>query len=110
MVLGVLDNHNGDYSRLTLFLLIPGADDDAVDVEGPAGADNGFLWTSSAFGVNVAGEIISHSEVPESAPFCVSIWLPPADYRGPLNIVERATGKRYSYEVKSENIERIACK
>ncbi len=108
LVLRVLDNNNGDYSRLALFLLIHGGDDDAVEVEGPAGTNNDFLWTSSAFGVNADGTIISHIEVPESAPFCVGVWLPPADFRGPLSIVERATGKCYSYEVTSEKITHIA--
>jgi hypothetical protein len=103
-VLGVLDNYNGDYSRLTLFLLIRGADDDAVDIEGPEGMDNDFLSTGSAFGVSDEGTIVSHTEFPESAPFCVGLWLPPADFRGRLNIVEQATGKRITYEVKSEHI------
>jgi len=108
LIAGVLDNCVGDYRRLALFILIRGADDDAVDVEGPAGTNNDFLWTSSAFGVNAEGTIISHIEVPESAPFCVGVWLPPADYRGPLSVVERASGKRHSYEVKSADIIRTA--
>jgi hypothetical protein len=107
LIAGVLDNCDGDYSRLTVFLLIRGANDDAVAVEGPAGTDNDFLWTSSAFGVSAVGTLISHIDVPESAPFCVGLWLPPADYRGPLSIVECSTGKRYSYDVKSENITHI---
>ena len=109
LVIGVLDNNNGDYSRLTVFVLIRGADDDAVAVERPAGTDIDFLWTSSVFGINAEGTIISYIDVPESAAFCVRPWLPPADYRGPLNIVERATGNRHRYEVKSENISRTAC-
>ncbi len=104
LVCGVLDNYEGDDSRLTICLLIRGSDRDAVDLKGPAGADKYFLWRSSAFGVNADGAMISDIGVPETAAFCLVPWLPPADYRGPLTIVERATGKRHAYELKSENI------
>ncbi len=104
VIAGVRDNCDGDYSRLALFVLIRGADDDAVAVEGPAGTDNDFLWTSSGFGVSAEGIVISHIDVPEAAPFCVALWLLPADYRGQLFLVERATGRRHTYELRSENI------
>jgi hypothetical protein len=104
LVCGVLDNYEGDYSRLTICLLIRGSDRDAVDLVGPAGAGDDFLWRSSRFGVNVEGTMISHIGVPETAPFCLVPWLPPAEYRGPLTIVEQSTGKRHTYELKSEDI------
>ena len=104
LVCGVLDNYGGDYSRLTICLLIRGSEGDAVDVEGPAGAGKDLLWTSSFFGVDGNGAMISYIDVPETAPFCLVLWLPPADYRGPLTIIERATGKRHTYELKSETI------
>lgn len=104
LVCGVLDNYEGDYSRLTICLLNRGSDSDTVDLEGPAGAGEDFLWRSSPFGVNVEGAMICHIDVPDTAPFCLVPWLPPADYRGPLTIIEQATGKRDTYELKSENI------
>jgi hypothetical protein len=104
LVCGVLDNYEGDYSRLTICLLIRGSNTDAVDVQGPSEAPKDFMWTSSAFGVNAEGAIISHIEVPENSPFCLVPWLPPADYRGSLAIVEQATNTSYAYELKSESI------
>ena len=104
LVCGVLDNYEGDYSRLTICLLIRGIEDYAFYVERPADADKYFLWKSSAFGVDGNGAMISYIDVPETAAFCLVPWLPPADYRGPLTIVERATGKRHTYDLKSEAI------
>jgi hypothetical protein len=108
LVGGVLDNYEGDYSRLTICLLIRGADRGAVRVERPPRKEKDFFWSPSAFGVNAAGAMISETPVPEAAPFCLVLSLPPADYRGPLSLIERATGKRHIYEVKSENITRTA--
>jgi hypothetical protein len=104
LVCGVLDNYAGDYSRMTICLLVRGADDYAVYVEGPPDADNHFLWKDSAFGVSNEGVIVSYIEVSAATPFCLVPWLPPADYRGPLTIIEHATGKRYSYHLTSESI------
>lgn len=53
------------------------------------------------------GAIDSYIEIPETTPFCLVPWLPPADYRGPLTIVERATGKRHPYKLRSEDIIRM---
>jgi hypothetical protein len=103
-VSGVLDNYEGDYSRLTICLLIRGSDRDAVDLEGPPGADTHFLWRSSPFGVNEKGEIVSYVDVPENTPFCLVPWMPPSHYRGPLTIVEQATGRRLTYGLKTEDI------
>ena len=43
LVFSVLDNYMGDYSRLTVCLLVRGTDRDAVDLEGPAGTGKEFL-------------------------------------------------------------------
>jgi hypothetical protein len=104
LVGGVLDNYEGDYSLLTICLLIRGSDDDAIGVDGPPGSPSSFPSCSSAFGVDAKGAIISYIHVPETAAFCLVPWIPPADYRGPLTLIERATGKRHIYELKSEDI------
>jgi hypothetical protein len=104
LVGGVLDNYEGDYSRLTICLLIRGADDDAIDVDVPPGTANNLLARSSAFGIDTSGTIVSRTNISDTTPFNLSPWLVPADYRGPLVLSERATGKQHIYEVKSENI------
>jgi hypothetical protein len=104
VVAGILDNYEGDYSRLTICLLVRGPDSDAVDLQGPPETDTHFLWTSSPYGVSAEGEIVSNIDVPENTPFCLVPWLPPADYRGPLTIIEQATGRRHTYELKTEDI------
>jgi hypothetical protein len=104
LVCGVLDNYDGDYSRLTICLLIRGSDSDAISIDGPLGSPNDLLWFSSAFGVDAKGTIISYIHVPKTAPFCLAPWLPPADYRGPLTLIERATGERHTYELTAQNI------
>jgi hypothetical protein len=108
LVGGVLDNYEGDYSRLTICLLIRRSNSDAIDINGPPGSPNNFLSCSSAFGVDEKGAIISDIHVPETAAFSLVPWLLPADYRGPLTLIERVTGKRHTYELKSENIIRTA--
>lgn len=104
IVCGVLDNYEGDYSRLTICLLMRGADDYASYMEGPPDAGNHFLWKSSVFGVSPDGAINSYIEISKTTRFCLVPWLPPADYRGPLTIIERATNKRHAYELKSDLI------
>ncbi|MBI3837062.1 MAG: hypothetical protein HY288_03905 [Planctomycetia bacterium] len=84
LVCGMLGNYKGDYSRLTICLLIRGADSDAIDIDGPLGSPNDLLWCGSAFSVDAKGAIISYIHVPETALFCLARWLPLADYRGPL--------------------------
>jgi len=106
LILGVLDNYSGDYSRLTICVLVRGSDSHAIDVEAPAGTGKGLVWSTSSYGVNAEGAVISESDIPKTAPFCVARRLPPADYRGLLTIVERDSGKSHSYELKSENITR----
>jgi hypothetical protein len=51
---------------------------------------------------------VSRTNISDTTPFNLSPWLIPADYRGPLVLIERATGKQHLYEVKSENIIRTA--
>jgi hypothetical protein len=104
LVCGVLDNYEGDYSRLTICLLIRGSDDDAVDIDGPPTKSNDFLARSSAFGIDVKGGIVSYLGDHEAAAFRLAPWLVPADYRGPLTLTERASGKRHTFELKSEEI------
>ncbi len=108
LVGGVLDNYEGHYNRLTICLLIRGSDSHAIDIDGPPGSPNNFLAYSSAFGVDEKGAIISDTHVPETAAYSLVPWLLPADYRGPLTLIERVTGKRHTYELKSENIIRTA--
>ena len=108
LICGVLDNYKGDYSKLTICLLIRGTERNAIAVDGPPGSPNDFMWVSSAFGVDAKGTIISDIHIPDEAAFCLAPRLPPADYRGPLTLTERATGKRDIYELKSEDIIRTA--
>lgn len=108
LIFGVLDHSDGNYSRLTVCLLIRGADRDAIVVDAPAGCGDDFLWRASPVGVNAEGIMICHGPLPESTPYCLVLWLPPANYRGPLSIVERESGKRHTYELKSENITRTS--
>lgn len=108
LVCGLLDNYEGDYSRLTLCILSRGIDDRAIHVERPAGKSEEFLWTSSPFGISAQGVITSYIEIPESTPYILVPWIAPADYRGPLTIVEWQTGKRHIYELKSEDIIRTS--
>jgi hypothetical protein len=104
LVVGVLDNYEGDYSRLTICLLVRGSDSDAIDIDGPPGSPNDLLSYCSAFGIDAKGAIISYIHVPKTAPFCLAPWLPPADYRGPLTLTERATGRRHTFDLRSEDI------
>ncbi len=52
--------------------------------------------------VNAEGTLVPDS--PEEPAFSLAFWLPPADYRGPLTLVERATGNRHIYDLRSEHI------
>jgi hypothetical protein len=104
LVCGVLANHEGDNSRLTICVLIRGSDSDAIGTDGSPGSPSNFLSCSSAFGVDAKGAIISYIHVPETAPSCLAPWLSPADYRGPLTLTERATGRRHTFELKSKDI------
>jgi hypothetical protein len=106
LIVGVLDNFAGNYSRLTICLLMRGADRSAVDMEGPAGSDDEFLSTADTYYVNAEGTLVCDS--PEEPAFCVRLWLPPADYRGPLTLIEAATGRRHIYELKSEAITQLS--
>jgi len=108
LVCGVLDNYEGDYSRLTICLLMRGADDDVIDVDLPLGSAKDLLSRSSAFGVDTSGTIVSRTNISDTTPFNLSPWLIPASYHGPLVLVERASGKQHIYEVKPENIIRTA--
>lgn len=106
-VVGVLDSYQGDRSRLAVDILVRGSDGDAIDLARPKRKSKDFWWASSAYGVSAKGEIVSYISVPEGTPFCVKPWLPPADYRGPITIVERESRKRHVYEICSENIMRV---
>jgi len=106
-IVGVLDSYQGDRSRMTVDILVRGNNGDAIDLARPKGKSKDFWWVSSAYGVSAEGEIISYISVPDGTPFCVKPWLPPADYRGPITIVERETGEQHIYEIRSENIMRV---
>jgi len=56
------------------------------------------------YGLNRDGDIISRIEVSPDACYRLTIWLLPADYRGPLTIVECESGKRHEIELRSEDI------
>jgi hypothetical protein len=103
-ICGVLDNYCGDYSRLTVLLLTRAEYRYAISVESPFESDNEFLWTSSTIGVSAEGTVVSYIGVPDGVPYCLIPWMPPAEYRGPLWIVERETGHRHRFEVKDEEI------
>jgi hypothetical protein len=107
-VVGLLDDGWSAESRMLIWILVRGNDDYAINVEGPNEADRDFLATTSGYGVDAQGVIISAVEIPKTAPFCVMVRYPPKEYRGPLTIIERASGKRHVYEVKSENIASLA--
>jgi hypothetical protein len=108
MVVGVLDNNRGDYERLTVFLLVRGADQSAIDVGGPPGVDDDVLMTGGGFSVDAEGTIVNDEERPDAVEFSVLLWYPPADYRGQFTIVEFETGKRHTYDLASEHITRTA--
>lgn len=108
LLMEVLAENEGDTSRLTVSLLIRGSDSLAVDLEYPEGADKEFWWRSSFYGVDDSGSIISYIEIPKHAAYHVALWLPPADYRGPITVVEQATGKRHIYEIRSADISRVS--
>lgn len=102
----MLDNYEGNYDRLTVGVLAPAVDRYAYGMEGPSEAEHGFLWSTSAYGVDGDGEIISDITIPDSAAYCLLSWLPPADYRGSLAFVHHDTGARHAIEIKSEDIVR----
>ncbi|HEY1784373.1 MAG TPA: hypothetical protein VGG30_02450, partial [Pirellulales bacterium] len=79
-------------------------DSGVVDVEGPPGCGDEFLWTGRTYYVNAEGTLVPDS--PGEPAFCVKQWLIPADYRGPLTLT--ATGRRHIYEVKSEGITHLS--
>ncbi len=104
LVAGVLDNYEGDYERLTICMLTRGNDSHAIDIDGPPGSPNDLLWRASAFGIDANGAMISYIHVPETALFCLVPWLPPADFRGPLTLTERPTGRRHTFDLRPEDI------
>ncbi|MGQ0636859.1 MAG: hypothetical protein ACT4QC_19805 [Planctomycetaceae bacterium] len=110
VVIGVLDNVLDKYPvlgrRLSVFVLVRGAKYYWLHAEGPPGVKDNFLACDSDYGVNAEGAVISYITVPKSAPFHVNVWLPPADFRGPLTISDRKTGERVIFEVKSKDIVR----
>ena len=80
---------------------------DCFEVRGPANAGADVLSSSGRFGIDENGTIISFISIPDSAPFCIKIWHPPVNYRGPLTITNRRTGESYTYELKAEDITHI---
>lgn len=106
LVFGVLDNYEGDHSRLAICLLVRGDNSSAVMFEEPPGAGLEFFWCASDHYVNAVGTLVPDS--PEQPAFCLKLWLPPADYRGPLTLVDKSTGERHVYEVRSEGITHLS--
>jgi hypothetical protein len=107
-VFGLLDNAPRRERPLTVCILVRGADDYALEVDGPPDADDDFMSGRSGYGVDAQGAIVSEFEHAPSTPFCAIVRYCPADFRGPLTITERATGRRHTYEVKSENITHVS--
>ncbi len=103
-VVGVLDNDEGDYNRLVIFLLLQGDRRHAIDLDGPPGVDNDFLWSAGGFDVDSDGHFVSDSSISNPAAFHVALWCPPAGYRGALTITDREAGKTYIFELKSGDI------
>lgn len=108
LVVGVLQDEFERHDRLIILVLVRGADITAIDLERPEGIDNDSLWIGGSWGVSVQGAVISCSDIPESACFCVACWLLPKDFRGSLTITERATGLHRTFELNDETIEHFS--
>ncbi|HEY2894523.1 MAG TPA: hypothetical protein VGJ16_09935, partial [Pirellulales bacterium] len=93
-------------SRLAVFVLFKGTSSDDYELDGPLGCSNDFLATSISYGVNAEGKIVSQINIPQTAAFHVRQCLPPADYRGPLAIVDERTGERHTIEIREDDIVR----
>ena len=106
LVFSVVDNFEGDYGQLTICLLIRGDNSSAAMFEHPPESGDGFLSTSRTYYVNTRGTLIPDS--PAKPAFSVELWHIPADYRGPLTLVEKATGERHVYELRSEAITHLS--
>ena len=87
-VTGVLDNYLGDRQSLAICIVVNGTDDDAVDLEVPPEFGDKFLGRASPFGVDASGTIVCRYPIEGNAPYCLTTWLCPADYRGPIWITE----------------------
>ncbi len=107
LVFGLLDSWDDRRDLLTVCLLLHTADHSLIIMEAPPECGDQFLYTGGRFGVDARGEIVCDKPIPDDVPFCFSPWLPPADYRGPVFVVEHDTGRRHLYEVKSENIQPV---
>jgi hypothetical protein len=105
-IAGILDRYEARPEYLTICLLIRGHDDRAFRFVSPANSGPEFLSRSSAFGLDERGALISYIEVPETAAFCLAQWLPPADYRGPLTLLDSHTGEQHTIDIRDEDIVR----
>jgi hypothetical protein len=107
-IVAVFDTNRDHPDRLTV-CLVSRCDTNGTDLQisGPAGVDNSFMSKGYDFNVDRSGVFVS-DEAPDTAvAFRIRFWHPPADYRGPLTIVNRDTGEQYPYDLKSENITRL---
>jgi hypothetical protein len=105
-IFAVLASFDRDPSRLAICLLVRGADSDVVKFERPPGAGLEFFSVASAYYVDAAGTFVPDADAEPA--FCIRLWLPLAEYRGPLTLVEKLTGERHVYEVRSEAITHLS--
>jgi len=105
-LLGMRDRAVYDPSCLSLFLLFRGAESYQYELDGPPNYPDDFLASSTRYGVNAEGKLISQIDVPQTAPFHVRQWLLPSDYRGPLTLVNTETGEQHRIEIREEDIVR----
>jgi hypothetical protein len=107
-VFGVLDNYEGKRRWLAVWILVRGAEDRAIGVEDLFEAGEKVLYRGRAYGIDSDGAMICSGMIPESVPFCLTTWLPPADYRGALTIVVQASGDRHVFELNADDIIRTS--
>ena len=65
-----------------------------------------YLSRDSELGVDASGKIVCGYPVEGNAPYCLTTWLCPADYRGPIWFQETASGARHCFELTPEAVTR----
>ena len=86
--------------------MVNGPDEYAIRLDEPADFGDQYLSKASPFGVDTSGKIICRYPIEGYAPYCLTTWLCPADYRGPIWITETASGTRQLLEITAEIIVR----
>jgi hypothetical protein len=104
-VVGLLDNNLEKYDRIVICLVCRRDQCHAIHIARPEQVDIG-LMSSSGFGADAQGRIMSDSSMDDAAAYSVKLWSLPANCRGPLTIKNDETGACSTYEVRSEEITR----